>query len=133
MQIINANLDLVSRSVEPAADKEALEENKRIVRQLDLAASLRTWLALQGHVNSLLDSSTASQADVSVSPFLPASSWLCCLPHTVLCSKQCPWRERPCRLRTSVYGCMYTGEPCPLWRAIPAMTDRLLTSTRYKC
>lgn len=71
MQIINANLDLVSRSVEPAADKEALEENKRIVRQLDLAASLRTWLALQGHVNSLLDSSTATQADVSVSALPP--------------------------------------------------------------
>lgn len=68
MQIINANLDLVSRSVAPAAQKEALEENKQIVRQLDLAASLRTWLALQGHVNSLLDSSTATQADVAVSP-----------------------------------------------------------------
>ena len=80
MQIINANLDLVSRSVEPAADKEALEENKRIVRQLDLAASLRTWLALQGHVNSLLDSSTASQADVSVSALrLPAV-----LPATIV-------------------------------------------------
>lgn len=70
MQIINANLDLVSRSVEPAAEKEVLEENKQIVRQLDLAASLRTWLALQGHVNSLLDSSTAAQADVSVRRFL---------------------------------------------------------------
>ena len=66
LQIINASLDLVSRSAEPAADKEALPENRQIVRQIDLAASLRTWLALQGHVNSLLDSSTASQADVSV-------------------------------------------------------------------
>ncbi len=80
MQIINANLDLVSRSVEPAADKEALEDNKQIVRQLDLAASLRTWLALQGHVNSLLDSSTASQADVSVSALRPA------LPSCAACT-----------------------------------------------
>ena len=84
MQIINANLDLVSRSVEPAADKEALEENKRIVRQIDLAASLRTWLALQGHVNSLLDSSTATQADVSVSPLRPRTC------PAVLYALQCP-------------------------------------------
>lgn len=57
---------MISRSLEPAADKEALEENRRIVRQLDLAASMRAWLALQGHVNSLLDSSTGNQADVAV-------------------------------------------------------------------
>ena len=59
VQIINANLELVSRSAEPAAAGEALEANRQLVRQLDLAASLRTWLALQGHVNSLLDSSAA--------------------------------------------------------------------------
>ena len=76
MQIINANLDLVSRSVAPAAEEEALEENRQIVRQLDLAASLRTWLALQGHVNSLLDSTTSAQADVAVSPLWPHSGHL---------------------------------------------------------
>ena len=69
-QIINANLELVSRSAEPEAEKEALEENRALVRQLDLAASLRAWLALQGHVNSLLDSSTggpgANKGDVQV-------------------------------------------------------------------
>lgn len=61
-QIINANLELVSRAVEPAAAAEVIEENRALVRQLDLAASLRTWLALQGHVNSLLDSTTAGPA-----------------------------------------------------------------------
>ncbi len=69
LQIINANLELVSRSAAPEADKEALEENRQLVRQLDLAASLRAWLALQGHVNSLLDSSTAgagAKGDVQV-------------------------------------------------------------------
>ena len=76
-QIINANLDLISCSLEPAADKEALEENRRIVRQLDLAASMRAWLALQGHVNSLLDSSTGNQADVAV------RCLLCCTYRTL--------------------------------------------------
>jgi hypothetical protein len=71
IQILNANLELVSRSAQPAAEREALEENRRLVRQLDLAASLRTWLALQGHVNSLLDSTTAgpgAKGDVQVWP-----------------------------------------------------------------
>ena len=75
-QIINANLELVSRSTEPAAAAEALEANRQLVRQLDLAASLRTWLALQGHVNSLLDSSTASQADVAVCSLPPPCTLL---------------------------------------------------------
>ncbi|CAL8467924.1 g7462 [Coccomyxa elongata] len=61
-RIINANLELVSRAVEPAAAAEVIEENRALLRQLDLAASLRTWLALQGHVNSLLDSTTAGPA-----------------------------------------------------------------------
>ena len=61
-QIINANLELVSRAAEPAAAAEVIEENRALVRQLDLAASLRIWLALQGHVNTLLDSTTAGPA-----------------------------------------------------------------------
>lgn len=55
--------------MEPAAAAEVIEENRALVRQLDLAASLRTWLALQGHVNSLLDSTTAgpgAKGDVQV-------------------------------------------------------------------
>ena len=105
MQIINANLELVSRSTEPAADEQALEENRRMVKQLDLAASLRTWLALQGHVNSLLDSTTAgpgAKADVQVGldptpldlqpamkmcelPGIHIAARLAPVPHEILC------------------------------------------------
>ncbi|KAK9909518.1 hypothetical protein WJX75_003467 [Coccomyxa subellipsoidea] len=58
-RIINSNLELVSRATNPDAAKEAIPENQATVRQLDLKKSLDSWLALQGHVNSLLDSTTA--------------------------------------------------------------------------
>lgn len=75
VQIINANLELVSRAGSPAAAAEAIEQNRALVHQLDLAASLRTWLVLQGHVNQLLDSTTAgpgAMADVQVPPVCPS-------------------------------------------------------------
>jgi hypothetical protein len=74
LQIINSNLELVSRATNPDAAKEAIPENQATVRQLDLKKSLDSWLALQGHVNSLLDSTTAgpgAKGDVQVHLPLP--------------------------------------------------------------
>ncbi len=71
LQIINANLELVSQAAEPVGATEKILENRVVLRQKGLADSLRTWLALQGHVNSLLDSTTAgpgAKGDVQVCP-----------------------------------------------------------------